>query len=100
MLRKELIPQLWTWVAWEKAKYGSMDRAQADIGLLQLMAIAVNAAMSVHFVRPNAILVAANQLSNGTSSLKSNIHECKIEILVNFLPKYIMFSGTMFPDPG
>lgn len=65
MHQKEMTPWHWTWVAWERVKYGSMGIALEDIGLLLLMETAVDAVILLHSGLQDAKLVAASQLKNG-----------------------------------
>lgn len=57
-----------TWVAWVKAKFGSMVNTSADTGrLTRLMAIAARAAMVVPIMRRNARPTVGTPARNGTS---------------------------------
>jgi hypothetical protein len=71
--QKEMIPWLWTWAVWGRAKCGSMGIASEDIGLFMLKEIAVDAAIRLHSGLQGANWAVANQLKNGKSFfLQSN----------------------------
>lgn len=63
-----------TWVAWVKAKFGSMVNTLADTGqLTRLMEIAARAAMVVPIVRRSARPTVGTPARNGTSLILAGL---------------------------
>lgn len=85
MLQKEMNHWPWTWRAWERVKYGLMDKALGDIGLHMLAVIAMGAVMPEHLNRRSVSLVVASPPNNGNFSKRKSTINSSILNNDNFL---------------